>query len=121
MLNEIPDLPPGVIGFESVGKLDAEDYRNVLGPAITKAADSGDIRLVIVLPKFEGIEPVAIWEDAKMGVKNWSAWKRVAFVTDIEWMIHGARWFGWMSPGEVKHFPLAEQAAAIAWAAGQSS
>jgi hypothetical protein len=27
--------------------------------------------------------------------------------------------FGWMTPGEVKHFPLAEWPAAIAWAAGE--
>ena len=26
MLNDIPDLPPGVIGFEVSGKLETEDY-----------------------------------------------------------------------------------------------
>jgi hypothetical protein len=26
--------------------------------------------------------------------------------------------FGWMTPGDVKHFPLTERDAAIAWAAG---
>lgn len=71
-----------------------------------------------MLPTFEGIEPEAIWEDTKIGIKNWSAWKRVAFVTDVAWMAHAMQWFGWMSPGEIKHFPLAERAAAIAWAAG---
>ena len=117
MLNEIPDLPSGVIGFEATGKLQAEDYRDTLAPALSKAAADGNIRLVIVLPKFEGIDPGAMWEDTKLGVKNWSAWKRVAFVSDIEWMSHATRWFGWMSPGEMKHFPMAERAAAIAWAA----
>ena len=118
MLKAIPGLPANVIGFESSGKLEAEDYRDILGPALAgAAADDGEIRLVIVLPAFEGIEPAAILEDAKTGVKNWSAFKRMAFVTDIEWMGHATRWFGWMSPGEMKHFPLAERAAAIAWAA----
>jgi hypothetical protein len=32
-------------------------------------------------------------------------------------MIQLAALFGWMTPGELKHFPLAERAAAIAWAA----
>ena len=118
MLNAIPGLPSGVIGFEVTGKLEAEDYRDTLAPAVAKAADDGDIRLVIVLPSFEGIEPEAIWEDTKLGVTNWSAWKRVAFVTDVEWMTQAMRWFGWMSPGEIKPFPLAERDAAIAWAAG---
>jgi hypothetical protein len=118
MLNAIPDLPEGVIGFEVSGTLEADDYRATLGPAVTKAAEDGAIRLVIVIPTFEGIDPGALWEDTKMGVKNWSAWKRVAFVTDVGWMAHAMRWFGWMSPGEVKQFPSAEREAAIAWAAG---
>jgi hypothetical protein len=26
--------------------------------------------------------------------------------------------FGWMTPGEVRHFPVAQRAEAIAWVAG---
>jgi SpoIIAA-like len=118
MLTEIADLPSGVIGFEVVGKLAAGDYSETLAPAVKRAADDGDIRLIIVLPTFEGIDPEAIWEDTKLGLTNWGAWKRVAFVTDVEWMATAMRWFGWMTPGEAKHFPLAERDAAIAWAAG---
>jgi hypothetical protein len=33
-------------------------------------------------------------------------------------MRHMASMFGWMTPGEMKHFPLADRAAAIAWLAG---
>src|ERR1700760_964003 len=109
MLTEIPDPPPGVIGFEAAGKLAATDYTDTLAPAVQRAADGDGIRLVLVIPSFEGIDPEAIWEDTKMGMSNWSAWKRVAFVTDVEWMAHAARWFGWMSPGEMRHFPRAEQ------------
>jgi hypothetical protein len=118
VLNGIPDLPEGVLGFEVSGPLEADDYRGTLGPAVAKAAEEGSIRLVIVIPKFEGVDPGALWEDTKLGVTNWSAWKRVALVTDIEWMTHAMRWFGWMSPGEVKQFSSAERDAAIAWAAG---
>jgi hypothetical protein len=32
-------------------------------------------------------------------------------------MIHLVRLFGWMTPGELRHFPLDERDAAIAWAA----
>jgi hypothetical protein len=118
MLTAIPNLPAGVIGFESSGKLEAADYRDTLAPALQKAADEGGIRMVLVMPGFEGIEPKAIWEDASVGIKNWTAWKRVAFVTDVAWMAHATNWFGWMSPGEIKHFPSAEMQAAIDWAAG---
>jgi hypothetical protein len=36
----------------------------------------------------------------------------------FDWMSRGIEWFGWMTPGEIKHFPLAERGAAITWAAG---
>ena len=118
MLEPIPDLPAGVIGFAVSGKLEAEDYRDVLLPALDEAASKGDIRILIQLPEFEGFSPGAIWQDLKMGVENWSKWKRIALVTDIEWMRNGVEWFGWMTPGEVKHFPVAERDAAIDWLAG---
>ena len=118
MLNEIADTPPGVIGFEVAGKLEAADYRYRLLPAIQQAAATGEVRIVVVMPKFEGLSPGAFWQDLKMGVGEWSAWKRIALVTDIEWMGHATDWFGWLTPGEVKHFPLAERSAAMTWAAG---
>jgi len=39
-------------------------------------------------------------------------------VTDIAWMRDLTSLFGWMTPGEVKTFPLAQQDEAIGWAAG---
>lgn len=117
MLNPLADLPPGVIGFEASGKLGTTDYEDVLLPAIQKAATDGEVRIVIVMPKFEGLTPGAIWQDLKMGVEHWRKWKRIALVTDVDWMARGVDWFGWMTPGEVKHFQLADRAAAIAWAA----
>ena len=118
MLTKIPDLPSGVIGYEVSGKLETEDYRDTLMPVSQAAAANGEVRVAIVIPKFEGFSGGALWEDLKVGVYHWRAWKRIALVTDIEWMSHGAQWFGWLTPGEVKYFPLAEQAAAVAWAAG---
>ncbi|MEO6772544.1 MAG: STAS/SEC14 domain-containing protein [Kofleriaceae bacterium] len=118
MMTKISDLPPGVLGFEVSGRLRREDYQDVLAPALREAATQGAVRVVIVMPKYEGFTSGALWQDLKLGVENWHTWKRIALVTDIEWMIHGVDWFGWMTPGEVKHFSMAERAAAISWAAG---
>ena len=118
MFTELTDLPDGVIGFEASGKLQAEDYRDVLLPAIERAAARGDVRMVIVIGEFDGLSSGALWEDLKMGIQHFGAWKRTALVTDIDWMGHMAAMFGWMTPGELKHFPLSERAAAVAWTAG---
>jgi hypothetical protein len=119
MINELTDLPTGVIGFEAAGKLRAEDYRDVLLPAIERAAAGGDLRIVLVMTDFDGLTGGAMWQDLKMGLEHLRAWKRMALVTDIEWMAHMTSMFGWMMPGKVEHFQLAERAAAIAWAAGE--
>jgi hypothetical protein len=118
MIKEITDLPDGVIGFETQGKLHAEDYRDVVLPALERAAKSGQVRFLIVIPDFGGMSGGALWQDLKMGVEHLRAWKRIALVTDIEWMTHMTALFGWMTPGETKTFPLARREEAIQWVAG---
>jgi SpoIIAA-like len=100
------------------GKLETDDYRDTLVPAVQVAAANGEVRIVMVIPKFEGFSVGALWPDLKLGVEHWRASKRIALVADVEWMIHETQCFGWMTPGDVRHFPLAERRAAIAWAAG---
>ena len=118
MIKKLADLPAGVIGFEVAGKLQVEDYRDVLLPALEDAARAGEVRFVIVVPEFHGMTPGAVWQDLKVGVEHLRAWKRIALVTDIEWMHYMTSIFGWMSPGEVKTFPVQERDKAIEWAAG---
>jgi len=120
MIKELSGLPQGVIGFEATDKLRAEDYRDVIIPALERAAASGEVRFVVVIPEFHGMSGGALWQDVKMGVEHFRAWKRIALVTDIEWMEHMTTMFGWMTPGEVKHFSLARRDEAIAWAAGDN-
>jgi SpoIIAA-like len=119
VIRELEDLPTGVIGFEASGTLKAEDYRDVIVPALERASSSGEVRFVIVIPEFDGMSGGALWEDLKLGIENLRAWKRIALVTDIEWMKHVTRLFGWMTPGELRQFPLARRADAIAWAAAR--
>ena len=95
MFKTLTALPDGVIGFETSGKLEATDYRDVLLPAIEKAAANGaELRIVIVFPQFEGISAGALWQDLKMGVEHMRGWKRIALVTDVEWMVHMTAMFG---------------------------
>ena len=118
MIKELSDMPSGVIGFEASGKMRAEDYRDVVLPALERAAAAGEVRFVIVIPDFDGMSGGALWQDLKVGVEHFRAWKRIALVTDIEWMKNMTSLFGWMTPGEVKIFSLAQQGEAIEWVAG---
>jgi hypothetical protein len=118
MIKELSDLPPGVLGFEISGTVHAEDYRDVVLPALQRAYASGEFRFVIVIPEFGGMSGGAVWQDLKVGVEHLHAWKRIALVTDIDWVRHATALFGWLTPGEVEVFLLAQRDEAIAWAAG---
>ena len=121
MLEPLPHLPANVIGFEAIGEVEASDYRDVLVPAIDRAAADGYVRLVYVLgDRFTSYSVGAGWLDAKLGLRHLGAWKRAALVSNHDWVQHIVTMFGWMVPGEVKRFALADQEDAIAWAADQS-
>ena len=119
MLRAIADLPDGVIGFEAVGRIEASDYGDVLMPAVRALVEEDrDVRIVLVFEQWDGMSARATWEDLKLGVGKLSRWKRIALVTDLDWMITVTSLFGWMTPGELRRFPIAERDRAIAWAAG---
>ena len=119
MLHQLTDLPDGVIGFEADGEIQADDYTTTLIPAVEQQiAEHDEVRIVLVFPEFAGYSGGGAWEDLKMGVTHFTKWKRIALVTDVDWMTHLVAVFGWMTPGEVKHFPMAEREAAATWAAG---
>jgi hypothetical protein len=116
MLEPIKNLPDGVIGFEAVGEIHADDYRDVLIPALE--ASDGPVRLVYVLgDRFTGYSSGAGWQDAKLGLNHHGRWHRAAIVTDTEWIRHLASLFGWMVPGTFQVFPLDQLDNAITWTA----
>ena len=55
MIKELDGMPAGVIGFEATGTVRAEDYRDVVLPALERAAAGGDVRFVVVIPEFGGM------------------------------------------------------------------
>ena len=118
MIKQLDDVPPGVIGFEVAGKIEAEDYRDVVLPALERAAQGGEVRFVIIMPEFHGMSAGAVWQDLKIGIEHLRAWKRIAVVTDVDWIHHLTNLFGWMTPGETKTFSLEQRQEAMTWVAG---
>jgi hypothetical protein len=117
MIKELEGMPAGVVGFEASGMLRAEEYKDVIVPALARAAESGELRFVLVIPDFKGMTGSAVWEDLKTGVSHLRHWKKIALVTDVEWMSHLTSLFGWMTPGQTRVFTMAERDEALAWVA----
>jgi hypothetical protein len=122
MIERIEEMPEGTIGLRASGKLTKSDYTDVLEPALREGVDSGELRLLFVLADFDGLEAAAISEDFKTGMRTWirdhSAWRRFAIVTDAEWVARAMHMFAWMTPGEVLVRDLDGLEEAKSWVAG---
>lgn len=117
MLEKIPDLPDSVVGIKASGHITADDYRNVLVPAVD-AALKGErkLRFLYLLGEdVTGFSPGAAWQDSKVGLGHYNRWEKVAVVSDKEWLRHSVDIFGYLIPGEVKAFTAAEEVEARAW------
>jgi SpoIIAA-like len=117
MIELIPALPDNVIGFVAKGEVTREDYQQRIVPAVEQAlAEHDKIRLLYVLgAEFTGFAGGAMWEDGKLGLGHLGRWERIALVAQEAWVRHAVNAFGYLIPGEVKVFDLADEADAAAW------
>ncbi len=123
MVERMTDMPAGTLGFRVAGDVKREDYDRVLVPDLKGAMESGEgLRTLYLIEDLDDMEAGALWADTKlgfdMGVRHRGDWERSAIVTDISWMVHAMKVFGWMVPGETRVYPVAELDAAKAWVAG---
>ena len=117
MIESIPDLPDNVLGFSASGTVTARDYEALIIPAVEAMFARHDkIRLLYHLgPDVTGFEAAAMWDDARVGLRHFSGWERIAVVSDVDWIRGAMRLFGLAMPGEVRVFQNAELAAATRW------
>lgn len=116
---ELLDSPPNVLVVRAVGTLEKADYTGTLEPAVERmVAEHGELRAVIVVgDEFDSIAGSAVWEDSKFGIAHWGKWKRCAVVSDKTWVKDALKVFGWLMPGEMDQFGVADLDRAIEWAA----
>jgi SpoIIAA-like len=126
MIENVSDLPPGVLGFRASGKVSSAEYRGMM-QLIYAALERGEKLNVYfeLTDDFHGLEWGALVQDMKaagsVGLKHRSSWERMALVTDKDWIKHGASAFGWLAPGELRLFEPNEREEARAWLGETSS
>lgn len=106
MIEIMTDLPDHVLGIRAQGEVSADDYRQVLVPALEKKLHQHPrVRLLYVTGEdFKEYTRGAAWEDAKVGMLHLTAFERTAIVTDVEWIEKSAKALGFALPGEVRVF-----------------
>jgi hypothetical protein len=115
-------MPEGVTGIRVSGRLRGDELRKVK-PSIDELLRTGEIRIVeVIASDYEGFGPGGLLEDLKLGfgtvLPRHSAFKRIAIVSDKEWVAHTLHALAWMIPGELAVFGLEELERAKEWAAG---
>lgn len=119
MIEVIEGLPDNVLGFKAVGEVTGEDYAQTLIPAVLAMSERlHQVRLLYVLGvEFTGFDAKAMLEDALLGVSRYTAWDRVAVVTDEAWLRLGVKALHLIMPRHFRLYGNAELEQAKAWLA----
>ena len=122
MIEVLADMPDGVTGIRASGRISGADFR-AFAPTMEALGAAQEIRIVeVIAPDYEGFGPGGLAMDLKMGfgtlLQHHSAFKRIAVVSDKDWVRHTMHALGWMVPGELAVFGLDELDKAKEWAAG---
>ncbi|MGZ4514902.1 MAG: STAS/SEC14 domain-containing protein [Mycobacterium sp.] len=122
MIELLPDMPENVIGIRVSGRLGGDELRD-FKPEIDQVLQTGEVRIVeVIASDYEGFGPGGFVEDLKLGfgtvLPHHSAFKRIAVVSDKDWVAPVLHALAWMVPGEIAVFGLDELDRAKEWAAG---
>ncbi len=117
MIRILSGFPEEILAISGVGKVMADDFRSVVWPAIeAKLKKHKHLSLYYQLgPDFTGISVAAMWEDTKLDISNWNAWRRIAMVSDVPWIADGMRLIVPLLHHRVRFFANAEAEAARDW------
>jgi hypothetical protein len=117
----IEGLPDRAVGFSVEGVVTARDYAEVIRPLVEKKLEThAKIDLLYrIAPGFERFSAGAMWHDASLGLQHLTDFRRVAVVTDVEWIARATRLFAPLMPAEVQVFPDRDLAEAKAWLASE--
>jgi hypothetical protein len=119
MIEVIGGFPENVVAITAKDRVIRQDYESVLIPAVNDVLKRhGKIRLYYEFgAQYSGFDAGAAWQDFKVGVEHWKNWERVAVVTDVAWIRQATLAFGFLLPGRMRVFTLAEKAEAREWVA----
>lgn len=123
MIQIMNNLPDHVLGVRATGEVTKEDLEGVLIPAMDALVDRTEgIHYLLVLDTSVKNWNFGAWiSDAKLGLKYFSKWHKIAVVTDEEAVIKATSAFSALVPGEAKGYTHAELQQAIDWVSAHDS
>jgi SpoIIAA-like len=110
-------FPDNVAALACHGHVTKADYETVLIPDINeRLTRHKKLRVYYeIAPDFVGVDPGAVWDDTKLGLSHFLSGERLAVVTDVDWIKHSVKFFGFLMPAQLRTFPTTEADTARKW------
>lgn len=118
MIEILPESAGDTVVVRASGVLTDADYKNTLIPALDAVlAQHRKLNALVLLDDPLRLEPAAVWDDARYGLKHRADIGRMAVVGGPGWIDWAMRLWGLMSPGEFRAFAADQAEAARRWMA----
>lgn len=113
----LDDLPRDVVGIRARGVITAQDYEQTLVPLVDEKLKIHDhLKLLFVLDDaFESCSEAAAWDDMRFGFGHFGDFSKIAIVSDLGWIRHGAKLFGPLIGAQIHIFDVKDLEAARSW------
>lgn len=117
MVEVLNNVPQEIAAFRVYGEVTKDDYSNVVLPHTEqKLEQTGVINFLLVVDTDLSNFTFGAWlQDALLGLKHLTKWRRAAILTDNEGAITFTDGFSKVAPGEFKGFQKNDLQAAVAW------
>lgn len=97
------------------GKITEADMDQVVTQLKADIEKHGKLRILEEIRSFTGIDPIALWKDAKFGFAHVNDFTHAAVVADAQWMRTISEALGSLFSAEIKAFETSEIEAAREW------
>jgi len=117
MTELIPGLPDHIVAASCRRGISGDEFERVLRPVMEAALDIYErIDVVLVLDEQPG-DPSSrsLWDDGKLGMADLRKFRRLALVSDLDWVRTLVSTFGFFAPCKLKRFGVDELDEALAW------
>lgn len=110
-------LPWDVVAVRATGIITRQDYRDMLIPLVEERLKSHDrLKLLLVFDRdFDSYSAAAAWDHARFGFSHLTDFTKIALVTDIDWIRHGANTFAPLMKAELRVFIVSDLEEAKLW------
>ncbi|MGK9125909.1 STAS/SEC14 domain-containing protein [Olivibacter sp. SA151] len=117
MLALMDNFPPHVVAYRAQGKVNGEEYKEIVVQRIAEVAKAyPQINFIVLLETgFEDYNLQALLEYIKVSFEHFSKWNRMAIVSDQQWV---RKIYDILSPlvhGEIRTYRLEDQQRASEW------